>query len=264
LVVATPCPAIRAELGEGGSSYYYTIGEKMVRFLASKEGSRLGGGECAHLASEALRVSGGEFIRSDIGPDSPGANDYVWGTRKKTISWLSGRWNDSSPTTTLQVGDVMQYRATTIDGARVEANHTSVIAALNSNKTLPTKVYEQNIGGYRKVALKSIDLKKLTRGSVYIYRPWARANPSNVYKFSVTNRLASSTSFKVKVGTFTSSLDLTGDNTASSFTTRKHTSSSSVPKIVLSNGVSMTVQTAGGYEIYRTSSGASSIRKLSP
>src|SRR5437762_2502408 len=49
-----------------------SIGDRMVAYLDSMKGQRLGGGECAHLAEEALRVSGGKFILSGT------TQDYVW------------------------------------------------------------------------------------------------------------------------------------------------------------------------------------------
>ena len=56
-----------------------TIGSSMVTFLNGKLSTRVGGGECAHMAIEALRASGGEFYATDLGEDSPATGDYVWG-----------------------------------------------------------------------------------------------------------------------------------------------------------------------------------------
>ena len=56
------------------------IGSAMVTFLGGKVNARVGGGECAHMATEALRVGGGEFIPKSLGTDYPGSGDYVWGT----------------------------------------------------------------------------------------------------------------------------------------------------------------------------------------
>src|SRR5438128_12058960 len=82
------------------------IGSSMVSFLQTKVGTRLGGGECAHMATEALRVAGGEFIPADLGADSPSTGDYVWGTLVTTISYNKGVI-DSNPTNLCQVGDVI-------------------------------------------------------------------------------------------------------------------------------------------------------------
>ena len=74
-----------------------TIGSSMVTFLNGKLNTRVGGGECAHMATEALRANDGEFVPSDLGADSPATGDYVWGTLVTTISF-STVCSDSSPT----------------------------------------------------------------------------------------------------------------------------------------------------------------------
>ena len=89
-----------------------TINQKIVTFLEGKRSVRVGGGECAHVASEALRVSGGEFVSSDLGADYPAAGDYVWGTLVKVVSYSNGKWTDSNPTAKALPGDILQYRNT--------------------------------------------------------------------------------------------------------------------------------------------------------
>ena len=63
----------------------------MLKFCESKEGKRVGGGECSHLANEALRVADAEFTQVGADgkrvPDSPSDGDYVWGKPLKTYSF---------------------------------------------------------------------------------------------------------------------------------------------------------------------------------
>jgi hypothetical protein len=74
-----------------------TLNSKVAAYMATKVGVRCGGGECAHAATEALRVAGAEFTSADFGPDSPQRGDYVWGTLVKEISAVTGRPVDSKP-----------------------------------------------------------------------------------------------------------------------------------------------------------------------
>src|SRR5262245_11674436 len=52
------------------------LGDKMAEYLQEQVNARrrIGGGECAHLATEALRIAGAEFLR----PEPKGTMDYVW------------------------------------------------------------------------------------------------------------------------------------------------------------------------------------------
>ena len=109
-----------------------TIGSAMVSFAQGRVGTRVGGGECAHLATEALRVNGGEFVPGDLGADSPGTGDYVWGTLVTVISYANKTWSDSNPTNACLPGDVIQYGGSAImAGARFPSRHTSVVTTVD-------------------------------------------------------------------------------------------------------------------------------------
>src|SRR5687768_10005145 len=59
-----------------------TINEKVAAYLDAHLGQRVGGGECAHAATEALRAAGARFIRP---ADAPKPGDYVWGSLVKVL-----------------------------------------------------------------------------------------------------------------------------------------------------------------------------------
>ena len=82
-------PAVLFVLASASYSEAQTLNQKIVTFLSGKAGTRIGGGECAHVATEALRVAGAEFTSTDLGADSPSAGDYVWETLIKTVSVTS-------------------------------------------------------------------------------------------------------------------------------------------------------------------------------
>ena len=241
----------------------------MSTFLAGKVGTRIGGGECAHAATEALRSAGAEFTSTDLGADSPSRGDYVWGTLLKTVSYSGGRLSDSAPATKLQPGDIIQYRNTKFVYPTYwtsTSQHTSIVAAVNTLGN-PTFVYEQNLNGIRTLRKNAIDLTRLASGYVRIYRPKARVNRSGQTKFTVTNNMATAQSVAIRVGTSTlGSFSLTAANTLTSYQIRwvTITGSTSPVTLRLPNGQSLTVTSAGAYEIYRTSTGATALRKLTP
>ena len=246
-----------------------TLNSKVATFLAGKVGTRVGGGECAHAASEALRVAGAEFTNADLGPDSPAAGDYVWGTLVKSISIVNGKWTDSQPASKLLAGDIIQYRNTKFvypTSTSTATQHTSIVATVNTAGSA-TFVYEQNFNGIRSVRKNSIDLTKLASGYLRIYRPKARVNRTGQTKFSITNNRTSSQTITMLVGTSNlGSFSLTSANTLASYQLRWVTLTGTTLPVTLrlSNGASVSVANAGGYEIYTTSAGAAAIRKLTP
>ncbi|MBM4075019.1 MAG: hypothetical protein FJ267_05175, partial [Planctomycetes bacterium] len=137
-----------------------SIGNSITTFLDGNIGKRVGGGECAHLATEALRVGGGEFVSSDLGADSPAAGDYVWGTLVTVISFSNKQRTDSNPTNLAQPGDIIQYYAATFTYSKTSVvktatRHTSLIRAVNSTGR-PTSIYQQNFNGVKTVQTATI------------------------------------------------------------------------------------------------------------
>ena len=246
-----------------------TLNSKVATFLAGKVGVRVGGGECAHAVSEALRTAGAEFISADLGPDAPAAGDYVWGTLVKSISIVNGRWTDSKPTNKLLPGDIIQYRNTRFVypfSSSTATQHTSIVAAVNAIGRA-TYVYEQNFNRIRSVRKNPIDLTKLVSGYLRIYRPKPIVNRAGQTKFSLTNNRPSNQTVTLLVGTTNlGSFPLTSANTLASYQTRWVTLTGTTLPVTLrlSNGVSLSVVKAGGYEIYTTAAGVAAIRKLTP
>src|SRR5262245_7951826 len=104
-----------------------TLNDKVTRYAAGQVGKRVGGGECAHLATEALREAGARFIRP---ADSPGRGDYVWGTLVGQVEAEDGRAvvkvkGKARP------GDVIQYRSATFTTGGRFPHHTALVAEVN-------------------------------------------------------------------------------------------------------------------------------------
>ncbi|HUQ71884.1 MAG TPA: hypothetical protein VM165_20300 [Planctomycetaceae bacterium] len=241
-----------------------TVGSNMVSFLNGKVGVRVGGGECAHMATEALRVSGGEFVPSDLGVDSPSSGDYVWGDLVTVISYASKKWTDSSPANKCQVGDIIQYGSAKFGKTSFPSKHTSVVTAVDATKSRPTAVLQQNFGGVRTVKAATINVTGLTAGWIRIYRPRPRVDVQNVWKFTTVNNTSTSQAYSLMVDTAViSSVSPTAANTAGSFRIHKVTTDGTVPCLVLSNGQSLFVTTTKGLELYQLTSGSAGVRQLS-
>jgi len=241
------------------------LGSATISFLQGKLNTRVGGGECAHMATEALRAAGGEFVPSDLGADSPSSGDYVWGDLVTEISYANKKWTDSNPSTPSQPGDIIQYGSgTKIGTASYSSKHTSVVSTVDSTKKRPTNVYQQNFGGVRTVKTATIDVTKLTAGWIRIYRPRTRLDATNKWKITVVNNASTSQGYTIMVGTSTvSTVSLTAANTAGSFKVQTVTTSGTVPCLVLSNGQSFYLTNAKGLEIYSPDGSTVAVRQLS-
>lgn len=268
-------------LGGASMTLADSINEKVVTFLKLKLGTRVGGGECAHAVSEALRVSGAAFAGSDLGPDNPDQGDYVWGTLIKVVSSNEDNIKDSDPSARIQPGDVLQFHGTkfitvtqtgnvTRTRTTTAEHHTAVAAKVDAEGRYPTEVYEQNApsrdeADARDVVLNSIDFSSFRSGWVRIYRPKARVDMPGKYVASLVNNTPKEQTATIRFeGSAVSKLSLTPVNTADSYTLPSLETSSTTLHflIVLDNGASVTVQNAAGYEIFTNPNGETAIRKL--
>ena len=141
------------------------------------------------------------------------------------------------------------------------------ISTLNFKFSSTLDFLEQNFNNVRTLRKNSIDLTKLAAGYVRVYRPKLRVNRIGQTKFTLTNNMTSSQSGSIRVGASTlGSFTLTAANTLTSYQIRWVTITGSATPITLrlANGQILTVTSAGGYEIYKTSAGAAALRKLTP
>lgn len=182
-----PLPAVLLFALAASAADTLPLNDRVNQFVVGRLGERVGGGECAHLATEALRGSGANFIRP---PDSPGAGDYVWGTLVGHVEAAAGRAVEKVEVQA-RPGDIIQYRGATFRTGSRYPQHTSVVAAVNG-RGMPTAVHEQNIGlagrTDRTVRRSPIDLTQLTAGWVRVYRPEPRpARKRGQWAFTVVN-----------------------------------------------------------------------------
>jgi hypothetical protein len=244
-----------------------TLNQKVVSFLAARLNTRIGGGECAHLASEALRAAGAQFITSQstigTGADYPNPGDYVWGTFVAQVSATNGHVSQTTTKTPIVPGDIIQYDNAHFSDGSYATHHTSVVQAVNA-QGLPSVVYQQNFASKRYETLNPLDLSKLTSGFVRIYQPVARSAVANLYEYSVVNNSSTSQTYSASIGSYVSRTTLTATNTSSSYTNQYFTTAkgSAAPTLKVGNS-SITVSDNAAYEIYGSGS-AVAIRRINP
>ncbi len=232
----------------------------MVTYLQGQLNKRVGGGECSHLAIEALRVGGGEFVASDLGTDNPDAGDLVWGSRVARISSSSS--DNSDQDRWCRPGDVIQFSSAEFDVIVYPKQFTAVVATVNDNGR-PDSVFQQNFDGNRIVQQVTIDTNQLTSGWLRIYRPIARIDRFNEWKFTIVNNCTSNQGYQVLTGISADTVvTLTSSTTADSYRVHSITTDGTVPNFLLSNQQSFFVETGKGNEAYDSTMGTA-IRQLS-
>jgi hypothetical protein len=155
-----------------------SFNEKVAAYCKGKVGEQVGGGECAHLASEALKSAGA----AGRAKDNPNAGDYVWGELVLVYDaaakppLVQGKLADLKP------GDIIQYRDTKWAGPKRTArgtytasagHHTSVVRAVE-DKGQTIRIWQQNNGGKRFVTEDVIYPADLKEGWFRVYRPAAK------------------------------------------------------------------------------------------
>ena len=233
-----------------------------LAFLQNHLGARVGGGECAQLVTEALRVAGFEFV---LGKDNPAPGDYVWGKLVTVIQANGGRAFDSNPAAHVQPGDVLQFR-NAIMSTGYAFHHTAIVAAVNA-QGLPTKVYEQNVATngamteQRWVHLDPIDLSTLRQGWVRVYRPVARADAPEQYKFTVTNNwpIPETAYITMPGGSFP--VYLSPANTPGSYVTEVITTWGGIAPMLTRGTAPTPIVNGAGYQL---AAGYFSVQRLNP
>lgn len=238
-----------------------SIGDNMVTYLNTTLKTQVGGGRSFHLASEALRIAGGEFVPVDLGNDYPSTGDKVWGTLVTVISVKNNSWSDSAPGSACQPGDVIQLGSAQFSSTVYPERFTVIVASVNGSGR-PNAVYRQNFGGTKIVDQATFDATTLTSGWLRIYRPISRIDRFNEWKFTVVNNSDSDQTYQMMIGIdIDSKITLTSTGTGGSYYICLITADGTVPNFLLSNQTSFFVETAKGNEIYDSSDGVG-IRQL--
>jgi hypothetical protein len=234
-----------------------SINDRMITFLASQIGRQIGGGECAHVATEALRTSGARFIpRPELVP-----GDTIWGTRVKVIT-TNGGWRDSAPNIKARPGDILQYYNAQFKNGMWASQHTAIVATVDAAGR-PTSVFEQNVNGRRTLMRNSINLTQLVGGRVSIYRPEARVVVPGRVEFTLTNNIPRNVPVAMSVGPYAVGSTLIGSaNQWNSYQMRWLRLPPGMPMRLTVGTTTILVQNGAGYELFTLANGQPSIRRI--
>jgi hypothetical protein len=147
-----------------------TLGEKVVEFCESHRGEPVGDGECAALASHALKAVGAR----GRGPDDPNKGDYTWG---KLVYTQEAGTKPVGKVADVKPGDVIQFRDAkwvTRVGNRISTtsapHHTAIVTAVDKDRGV-LQFLHQNHSGKRFVIDGALPLRDLKEGWIRIYEP---------------------------------------------------------------------------------------------
>jgi hypothetical protein len=140
------------------------LGDKVVDYCRKNMGKKIGSGQCAALAFQALREAG---ARTRAGKDFPKPGDYVWGRLVYLLEATPDGRKATGNLSDVRRGDIVQYRDARLGRAHF-GHHTAVVAGLEEYRL---KVYQQNVGGTQHVVDGAVRLDKLSAGWLRIYRP---------------------------------------------------------------------------------------------
>ena len=231
------------------------IGDRMAAYLDAHLGQQGGGGECAHLAVEALRASGARFAW--LGGTT---SDYPWGRLMTQVTGGASGAVSSNPAAPLRVGDVIQYTNARFRDGTTAGHHTSIVAAVDWAGQV-TAVYQQNFNEARYVTRQPLDLSQLIAGSVKVYRPLARTPVAGRYQFTIVNNTGAPVTAVDRAGTGVAAYSLTRGDSAWSYQHRTWSTTGGVRPTITVAGKTIAVQDGAAYEVYVRAGGSVAIRK---
>jgi hypothetical protein len=252
-----------------GASYTAsrTMNQQILNFCKTHLGQKVGDGECAHLANEALRVAGASFIGSD--PHHNG--DYVWGTLITRITARGGHRVDSNPSAAVRPGDIIQFQNVYLSNGASYPQHTAIVASVDSHGR-PTAVYEQNVGTNGKgktgvhnrfVKLDPINLNTMVSGTVHIYRAVPRQDPPGKVQYSVVNDTHQVQTVRISHnGTPVTRMTLDTFNTPNSYRDGYVQWSNGGNWTISVGRSTVALHNACGYEVYAAANGQAAIRQI--
>lgn len=133
------------------------LGDRVLEFCKKHRGEQVGNGECAGLATQALKAAG---AKTRGGPDAPKPGDYVWGRQVLLVEAspeapkLTGKVTDVLP------GDIVQFHDTKFVTAHFP-HHTAVVKEMADQHLT---VYQQHVGGTKIVREGAVRIAKLAEG----------------------------------------------------------------------------------------------------
>jgi len=150
------------------------LSDRVLAFCKAQMGRRVGKGECAHLAVEALQVAGAGGRQAD----APFRGDYVWGELTAFIRVSPGGVAGTEALGSIHPGDVVQLRDAKFAGQRprggtytqTATHHTVIVERVDAAANV-LHILHQNWSGNRFVVRGDYKISDLKQGWLRVYRP---------------------------------------------------------------------------------------------
>lgn len=149
------------------------LGPAVLAFCRTREGKRIGDGQCTALVIEALAAAGARGISGDL----PGPGDYVWGQQVALIEAARQGVSGLASLSEVRPGDIIQFRDVRLEGRTgaystywMEAAHHTAVVAGTDPAQATLAIYHQNWNG-QNVLAGNLRLRDLKTGWLRIYRP---------------------------------------------------------------------------------------------
>jgi hypothetical protein len=156
----------------------FAFGPSILAFCQDSVGKKIGIGQCASLAEEALKDAG---AAPRAAADWPGDGDYVWGDPVAFIEAGFAGLKGMQDLEKVQPGDIIQFHHVRFSGFlhgldgvyHYEArHHTAVVESVDLGRRTIT-VLHQNWNGQQLVRRQTLLLRGLGSGWLRIYHPVA-------------------------------------------------------------------------------------------
>lgn len=155
-----------------------SINDRIVTFCKKAVGTKVGDGQCADLAYQAILAAGAES--PDDFKDDPKPGDYVWGKFLYEHKVDGDETLEKGDRAAVQPGDIVQMRDVIIEHEEqtreyitketIDADHHTAIVTSVSPDGLTYDVIEQNANDEPTVTVGKLHLEDMKQGYILVYR----------------------------------------------------------------------------------------------
>ena len=180
LLLATACLTLglNAYASDNGPKLS-PLNQKVLSFCKKSMGKKVGDGQCADLAYQALMDSGAES--PDDFKDNPQPGDYVWGDLVYGYKVQDTKHLETGDRKLVKPGDVVQMRDVIIEHEEesdeyitketIDADHHTAVVSNVSPDGLSYDVIEQNANDVPTVTTGTLHLSDMKSGYILVYSP---------------------------------------------------------------------------------------------
>jgi hypothetical protein len=179
LLLATPCLALGLIAHAADTdSKVSPLNQRIVSFCKKSIGKKIGDGQCADLAYQALLLSGAES--PDDFKDNPKPGDYVWGDFLYCHKVEGSKHLEKGDRNAVKPGDIIQMRDVVIEHEEdsgeyvtretIDADHHTAVVSSVSADGLTYQVIEQNANEVPTVTAGALHLEDMKHGYILVYR----------------------------------------------------------------------------------------------